>query len=81
MTDQSVLSILDRISRRAKVRPFSPHDLRRSFISDLLDRGADIATVQRMAGHANVQTTARYDRRGEEAERKAAELLHVPFGG
>ena len=81
MTDQSVLSILDRIRRRAKVRPFSPHDLRRSFISDLLDRGADIATVQRMAGHANIQTTARYDRRGEEAKRKAAELLHVPFAG
>jgi site-specific recombinase XerD len=81
MTDQSVLSILERIRRQAKVRPFSPHDLRRSFISDLLDRGADIATVQRMAGHANIQTTARYDRRGEEAKRRAAELLHVPFVG
>jgi site-specific recombinase XerD len=79
MTAQAVLFLLQRRARQARVPPFTPHDLRRSFISDLLDTGADMVTVQKLAGHANVQTTARYDRRGDETKRRAAELLHVPF--
>ena len=72
MTDQAVLLLLQRRAKQARISEFTPHDLRRSFISDLLDAGADMATVQRLAGHANVQTTARYDR--AERRRSAGRL-------
>ena len=79
MSDAAIRLLLQRRAKQARVRAFTPHDLRRSFISDLLDAGADMVTVQKLAGHANVQTTARYDRRPEQARRRASELLNVPF--
>jgi hypothetical protein len=43
--------------------------------------GVDVTTVSKMAGHANVLTTAKYDRRDDDAKRKAAKALHVPHPG
>ena len=57
----------------------SPHDLRRTFVTRLLDEGVDLALVGRMAGHRQVQTTARYDRRHDRAAEAAAERLVTPF--
>jgi integrase/recombinase XerD len=79
MTDQAILWMCHRRADQAGVARFSPHDLRRTFVSDLLDAGADLSTAKRLAGHANEATTGRYDRRGEEAKKKAAALLHVPY--
>ena len=79
--DQFVLVLLRQRAGQAWVARFSPHDLRRTFISDRLDGGADLAAVQQLAGHSSPTTTAHYDRRGERVKRKAAQLLHIPFCG
>lgn len=73
--------ILAKRSRQAKVADLDWHDLRRTTASNLLDAGADISTVAGILGHSNVQTTARYDRRGARAKIKASELLTVPYFG
>ena len=79
ISPQAIYNLLVKRAGLAGVKHFSPHDLRRSFVSDLLEAGADIATVSKMAGHASVITTARYDRRPEQAKQKAAGLLSVPY--
>lgn len=75
LSSQAVLSILKKRAKEAGVASFSPHDLRRTFCSDLLDAGVDIVTVQKLAGHADPTTTAKYDRRGEKIKRKAVQKL------
>ncbi len=79
LTAQSVYDILTKRAEEAKVKKFSPHDLRRTFAGDLLDAGADIVTVQKLMGHANANTTAGYDRRGPKAKRDAVNKLNVPY--
>jgi integrase len=79
MTEQSIFEAMHKRAQQARIAHFSPHDLRRTYISQLLDTGADLATVQQLAGHASVQTTVRYDRRGDRAKQRASERLHVPY--
>jgi integrase len=79
MSAQTIYDMLKKRARQAGVREFSPHDLRRTFVGDMLDRGVDIATVANIAGHASVDTTRRYDRRPEETKKNAAGKLHFPY--
>lgn len=79
MTSDNVPQRLLQLRTAAGVAKFSAHDLRRSFVSELIDAGEDLVTVQRLAGHAQVTTTQRYDRRGLERARQAVKKIEVPI--
>jgi len=79
LTGQAIGDILTKRASIAGIEACTPHDLRRSFVSDLLSAGVDIATVASMAGHESIETTRRYDRRGEETKKQAARTLHLPY--
>jgi site-specific recombinase XerD len=81
LTCEGIAHVLAKRAGTAKVEHFSSHDLRRSFVTHLLDAGADLAVVQKLAGHRQISTTAVYDKRGEAAKLKAARLLRIPIAG
>lgn len=75
----SVYKWLRQLARRAELQPLSPHFGRYTYISELLDNGADVVVVARLAGHAQLETTRRYDRRGVRSMKRAVNLLSFQF--
>ncbi|TDQ84536.1 integrase/recombinase XerD [Dongia mobilis] len=82
LTRQRFGQLLKEIGIRAGIDParISPHVLRHAFATHLLDHGADLRSLQKMLGHADIATTQIYTHVQEERLKSLVEAHH-PLGG
>ncbi|MDQ3856096.1 MAG: tyrosine recombinase XerC, partial [Chloroflexota bacterium] len=77
LSDRSARTIVDERRRRAGLpEHISPHTLRHSFATHLLDGGADLRVVQELLGHASLNTTQVYTHVTQAESRRAYDRAH-----
>lgn len=75
LTTTGLTGILADLQQTSGIARFTPHDMRRTFITRLLEQGVDINTVRQLAGHSDISTTTRYDYRDDDMKAKASQRL------
>lgn len=77
ITGSAVYRILMRRAEVAGVASFTPHDLRRTFATNMFNAGADVNIVCKAMGHASIATTQRYDKRTDAEVVRYAQRLRI----